>query len=401
MQVQIMIVRVLYSIWLLSLPFGLYPLIGSLSLDNILAPVVCAFVFLRPGSINSRVLKGKAGIILTTAAFFFVYSLARMFSVADNLDYLSFTFFLILKQFLYFFIPIFFIRSLADWRLTSRLLVIVALVGVFSALIASLGLYEFPVQRFAQSRLGVEILKKAVGLFANYGDMAILGSYALLYMYLVESQWGWLRKWVATLILLAGYLGAQSRNMYFTLLTGVFSAFYFSRFSRGGAGSNTLSLITLLAISLLGVIIFSLLNVDLLADIKAIGGTHEAAATVDDRLGQYQYAWSIIKNNWLFGDGGPLIRYGIQVHNIWLGQLALGGIVGALAILGLFAAPFTRFLVLKVSGESQRIRVLGMSQLICMFLASEFYPSLSYIFLVILGILSVLPVVTACSVNKG
>ena len=391
------VTRLFYSVWLLSMPFYLYSLVGTLSLDNILAPIVFALLTIRLVFSTGALPRLKFTIIIVYCLLFTIYACGRFFSVIANHELFAFTLVSVGKQFIYLFLPILFINSQKDFILTSRLILIVAVIGIFSALLSSVGLVEFPVERYAESRIGITSLKKAIGLFANFGDMAILGSYAILFMYIVERRRisipYRLVRYSATLLLLAGYLGTQSRNMYLTLIGGIFFAAYYRLTMNRSTWINLVfgNLVVLVCIAAVAAATFFEINT--LESVKGFGGTKEAAATVDARLTQYVMAWGLFQQNPFFGHAVPILEAGVEIHNLWLGLMALGGVTSTVAVTLMFLVPFLIMVKIKCSHAQRSIRLFGVTQLICVFIASEFYGAMTYIFLVVLGTLSVMPVI--------
>lgn len=368
---------------------------GTLSIDNILAPIVLIILTFRFFLSKNALQRWKLWTIIIYGLLFAAYASSRLVSVIENPEYFSYTCRLVLKQFLYLLLPIFYINSKQDFVHTSRLIIIVAVVGIFSTLLSSFGLLEFPVERYAESRIGVSSLRKAIGLFPNYGDMAMIGSYAFLFMYIGEHQGKnipyHLVKYAATLLMLAGYIGAQSRNMYLTLLCGILFAVYFRMALNRGAGLNIVlgNLVVIGCIS--AVAILSFLEISTIESLKGFGGTKEAAATVSARLTQYTLAWNIFIEKPFFGHGSSVLDARIEIHNLWLGLMALGGLISTTAVALMFLVPFFRLMAKPISLKERQLRIFGLTQLICIFVAAEFYGAMTYIFLIIIGSLSILP----------
>ena len=390
-----LVLKIFFSVWLLSLPFYLYSLVGTLSLDNVLAPVVLTMLLFRLFFIKGNLQRWKLWTIILYGLLFAAYASGRLVSVIENPEYFSYTGMLVLKQFLYLLIPILYINSKQDFVHTSRLIVIVAVVGIFSTLFSSFGLLEFPVARYAESRIGISSLRKAVGLFPNYGDMAMLGSYAILFMFIGDQQGKdvprQLLKFAATLLMLGGYVGAQSRNMYLTLICGILFVIYLRLTLNRGTGLNV-AFGTLVVIGCIAAVaILSFLEISTIESFKGFGGTKESAATVDARLQQYTLAWNIFIEKPIFGHGCSVLDASMEIHNIWLGLMALGGVISTMAVALMFLVPFFKLLTKPFSAEERQLRIFGLAQLICVFTAAEFYGAMTYVFLVIMSALSILP----------
>ncbi len=399
------ILKFFYSLWILSLPFYLYSLIGTLSLDNILAPLVFGLALFNVIFSAKALPSRKLTTLIIFTLFFALYACGRLLSVIDHSEYFTNTSSLMLKQLIYLTVPMLFINSRKDLVLTSRLIVVVAVIGIFSALIASVGLYEFPVERYAESRIGIDFLKKAIGLFANFGDMAMLGSYALLYLFICEWQekniGHNLMKYAALLLILSGYAGTQSRNMYLTLFIGILSALYFRIAVRKGKGAGIVIGILIMLSCIGTVAILSIFEVSTLASLKGFGGTSEAAATVDARLAQYSSAWKIFLENPLIGHAISILDNRMEIHNLWFGLMALGGLVSTTAVAFMFLFIFYYMLKTQSVPTINRLKIFGMAQLLCVFVAVEFYGAMTYIFLVIMGTLAMYPIILAHESRKA
>lgn len=390
--------RYFFGLWVLSLPFYSYPLVSSYSADNILSPIVLILLVVRALVPSATVLAGRVTATFVLFFLFGCYAAARLMSVVDSPIFFNISASIVAKQFLYFAIPLLFIRSLDEFRYAARLLIVIAVIGIFSALVASLGFYEFPVQRFAESRIGIETVQKAVGLFTNFGDMAMLGSFSLLHLYLNEkkspSMQASLVKIIATTLILAGYIGAQSRNMLITLISGLVALAYFSATKRLSGAATLLSVLLVMLMGCAVVFGLSVIEVSSLEALRGLGGTREAAATVDARLIQYQYAWSLFAERPWFGHGEKVLATEIQVHNLWLGLMAWGGLASTVSVSGILLFIGISLIRTKPSDERQRLKIFALSQLIAIFVASEFYVSMSYVFLALLGaIATVAPII--------
>ncbi|MEW8439850.1 MAG: O-antigen ligase family protein [Candidatus Thiodiazotropha taylori] len=382
--------KFLFSLWIVSLPFYSYSIFGSLSIDNLLVPIVIVSIVLRELT-SSLIYKNRLIVILSLVFLFLVYSVSRLISVIDDVVYFNFTITLLGKQFIYLILPLLYVRTINDWIYTGKLIIFIAVIGIFSTLVASMGLFEFNVQRYAMSRFGIEGLQKSIGLLSNYGDMAILGSFSFLFMFVAkknikENLLGSLSKWSAAVLILGGYLGAQSRNMYLTLFVAGFMSLIIRQFTDHKA-KHSLLVFLILLVSLSSIIFtLTIFEINPLESAKSIGGTKEATATVDARLGQYTFALKLFSINPLFGNGISVLEAGIEVHNIWLALLALCGLFGTVPILLIFIINLLSLINIRTSNEYyNQIKVIGLSQICCMLVAAEFYGAMTYIFLMMTG----------------
>jgi O-antigen ligase len=227
--------------------------------------------------------------------------------------------------------------------------------------------------------------------------MALLGSFAFLFLYVIGHKGKYKRqsfqllKYTATLLLITGYIGSQSRNMCFTLICGIIFTIYF----KISFNQNAVNKLLLFDIVILGCILFiaffSFFEVSMIELLREFGGTKEASATVDFRTLQYSLAWKLFKTNPYFGQAIEILNAKIEIHNIWLKLMALGGIVSTTAVAFIFLVPFTSLIRNSNLCAIRQERIFALTQLVCMFVAAEFYGAMSYVFFVVLGTLAIIP----------
>ena len=127
---------------------------------------------------------------------------------------------------------------------------------------------------------------------------------------------------------------------------------------------------------------------DIVSALSGIGGK-EAMGSAGARLGQYEMAFSLIRENPLFGVGSefyvrnPNFAHGI--HNLWLGQLTRGGIVSTLILLIIVINIFRQCIrIFKIDNAVGYAKVLT-GYLAAVFLSTLFYPADTDIFWALLG----------------
>lgn len=297
----------------------------------------------------------------------------------------------------YFMVPVVCIRNLRQFRQAAWAIVWVAVAGCVSAFLVSMGLLTLPLERFEASRLGIESLRKAIGLFPSYGDLAQYLAFAVLWVVALPRherrpvRWGALMRALVAVSVILGLLGTQSRSVLLSLVLALAAWWMIARISRFGrqpgvgvvfgVGGGVLALVGL-------VVVFAGNLIDVLSH---MGGA-TAAHTAMDRLQQYKVAWDIISASPLLG--ADLSTYeqmsGLieHIHNMWLRIMAHGGMVALMAllvllsriVLGVFAAH-------RIQAKAQYARV-AMGYLVAVLVSVEFYVGMGEMFWALLGVVA-------------
>lgn len=381
------VAKFFYVVWVLSLPFYSYSIIGTLSLDNMLAPLVLALSALKHFSSPRN--KLKRSLLFSMSMIFGIYAIGVIVSVINDFSYVKIVTKELVKHALYFFIPILFIHNFKDLKLTIILSIMVATIGCISVFLAALGLVNLEISRVSPSRLPLIGLPKSIGLLGNYGDLAIMSSMALLTIFGIR---GFLRKTSARFymlviiaIVLIGYLGAQSRSMALAILSSVGAYWYVKKFFAKGSSASLIGVFLLIVgvCSVLAIVL--VMSVDVVDSLAGWGGA-QASATAEDRLGQYAYAWSLVKSSPFFGDGKSLIITGMIVHNLWMDTMAKGGIVSAVAMFLMFYVTAKRSLKKQYTPLNREISAYSTGVLCAIFVAGQFYGGFTYVFLYAFGV---------------
>jgi len=299
----------------------------------------------------------------------------------------------------YFLIPLLCIQNIRQFRKSAWIVVLIAMAGCISAFLVSVGLLTLPIERFEASRLDVEVLRKAVGLFPSYGDLAQYIAFAALWVIATpgadEKKRFKIRamRYIVTLSILIGVLGTQSRNIVLSLVVAAIIYWVFNRIQRAKKKfrSNVSMFIT--SISLIFISILGFFAIDLIRALSGVGGDY-AANTANARLEQYGIAWDIISSSPVLGANlstyqrmGTFIE---GIHNIWLRLAAHGGILSVLILATLLAKIFLdirRASHIDVKAKDALVATGYFSALV---VATMFYVGMEEMFWALLGIVTAL-----------
>ncbi|MCC6528684.1 MAG: O-antigen ligase family protein [Pseudomonadales bacterium] len=388
----------LFFLWMLSIPFSRYSLSGTVSLDNFLAMLLpfTAF-FLRPPA-GFQALRGWVVCLIWTGFCCLVFAAGWTLNFFTSLDILYQRAMLLLKLLVYFFIPILYLRNHHAFRQVKGVLILLTIIAGFSTFLAALGWIQLPVDRFESSRLGLEWLPKAIGLFSSYGDVAMLyGVTAVLLVSHERAALPWqlgrpLVKLGIWLVLLLGLIGNQSRNVLLTTLValasyGLIRSLESSKQPKSRQLWIGLSLATILL--LIGLLVA--FGQEAVSGISHLGGKG-AAGTAEGRAQSYRQAIGLIaREPWL----GISIDTYLQwrqladfMHNMWLKIMLNGGFMSLLAMLGLLWGALRGLFGTgrKPSLEFQRDRALLASLLFSLVFAAEFYGGMTQVWWILLAV---------------
>ena len=394
------LIALLSFAWLLSLPFYHFSLAGTLSLDNLIAPILFLYVAVsmvvgahspsRTQSVNI----GLAVILIL------VYLMTHAVSLVGTQQAVWSSIYGIAKNMLYFLLPVMFIRTESDLKRAGVAMMGVMIAGSASALMSALGIVSFEFARQAESRLQLEYIPKSVGLFTAYGDMALLVALALL----LALGWrthalGSRRARLLVVIVITGsalvaVVAMQSRNIVFTITVAFFAYYVIGHWRRRSAGWVFKMYASLVFVIGVMVSVVALFSGPLIGWVESLGGTSEAAATVHARLEQYQYGLSLVERNLLFGaDAATHERNALLIsfiHNLWLKELVQSGLVGVLAML-LFYFRALGNQVSRLKADPSSTARVYIAALIGSLIATQFYPGDTPVFWVIMGLATALP----------
>ncbi len=391
--------RWLFFIWVLSMPFYQFSVVGSFSVDNLLAPVLLlawlAQITIGGGSVATYQANNIVKSIIV-AVFYFSAHIIGLIGTQDAIWHSAYT---AATSMLYFILPILFIRSIDDLNSFKNAIIVIAIIASISGLLSALGIIELEFARQAESRIGVAELQKSIGVFSSYGDVGILLSLALLVVIARYENISRIRSclMIALLVIvcLIAIISMQSRNIVLTIIAAVVSYGLIGRLVRISNGWNYILYALIIIAATISVMAVTLFYEPLLKLVQSIGGTKEAAGTVAHRLEQYGVMWDLVKNRvWVGIEPHVYERYMDKIsltHNIWLKELVQGGVITVVAMLTIF----WRALIIQVDnyrrGCMSDDALVFLSSVLGMLVATQFYPGGTLIFWCILGACSAMP----------
>jgi O-antigen ligase len=389
----------LSSIWLLSLPFHEFALIGTLSVDNILAPILLVFIVLSIVTQARRMPGEQTANLMWVAAAMLAYFLSHTVNLLLTEHVIWSSMYSVAKSMLYFLLPVLFIRNERDLQRSSDMMIIVTVVGCVTALMSALGLVSFEFARQAESRIDLAYIPKSVGLFSAYGDMAMLISLSLLLVIagrkksVLFGKGSLLKILIVLVIALIGIVSMQSRNVVFTLITSLIAFYVIGRWRKGRKWK--FKLYASLAAGVVGVAItIVLFSGPLISWVEGLGGTSEAKATVEARLESYAFAWSMVSDRILLGADPQTVEQNALfisfIHNMWLKELVQSGVVGIIAVLFIFIRSLRRQVERLAADRDSNARAY-LALLAGMLVATQFFPGNTPVFWVLIGIASAMP----------
>lgn len=384
----------MFSLWVLSLPFYQFDIIGTLSVDNLLAPLVFLLWVLAsitgPASVvrNSRMF--LLFILIGLYSLFNVISLVISASDERILSAASIE----ARYMLYLLLPIMCIRTVKVFKFVLKLFVLDTVIVCLSAFFQAIGLIHLDFARsIAGNRLDTNLLVRSPGLFESYGDVAILIAFAGVVIYCChESSKGRKMKIVKFLFaisLLVGAVAAQSRNVIIAVLVVTITFAFLRKLEKISPQKRGFYLFTALSVGLV-VIPFVYLIVPYVYSLLL--GSGGVKMSVTDRFAQYDMAFSLISQNPIFGIGGDAeLKYAVlvsQIHNLWLGVALKGGSLAVIMLAWMFVKgigeAFSRISNKVVGKEAALMVALGFGMLT----SSMFYVAQgSYIFWTMFGVL--------------
>jgi hypothetical protein len=378
----------LFLFWLLTLPFHQYSIFGSYSADNLIAPLLLflSFVFigLRPkdGCFLSF------GWLITLFLLLMIYIGGHIFSKFDEPALALLRTTKLVKDLLYFMLPIVVVRRLKFRDKVEAVVVVVTIIACISAFLAALDFYHPPSIRISPSRIGLDALPRAIGLFRAFGDMALLITFSTIVVVFVR-KWSIIFKFTIGMALIGGILASQSRNVMLTLGTGIlaFGILQWLAMAKKNVRIHRAVLLGLLIVVLGTALI---LSSNLWTETLMTWGGKQATITANQRLDQYQFALVQLKKSILFGvDAAKYSRlqpYIDFVHNLWLRELLQGGIfaVGALVAI-IFIAIINGLRSMQVRGYEKR-GAAYVGFILSLIISTQFNPSGTQVFWVLLGL---------------
>lgn len=385
----------LFVVWILSLPFYNYSLIGTLSLDNLLAPVMVILwlLLVATGGVDFGPAYTKNVLVAgALAMFYFLVHVIKLITTQQAVWWLSYT---LMIDTVYFILPVLYLANERMRQRTDDCIILITMVGCLSAFLASIGVLHLEVSRIAESRISIESLKKTIGLFGVYGDMALLISFTAMATLSQGVRLLFVRKHVLVQLLifaaiLLGIIGSQSRNIVITLFVSVTMFFLVGRWVKRGP-RWTIKFYLLFFVGGIAMVLVLVSFWDQVVSLLASwGGSKEAAGTVYDRLQQYRFGWNLIHNDILFGAPPGVVQKFegniIGIHNMWLKELVVGGLFSVMTIAffvmrGMLHNQYC--LRLNPADYPARVRFVMM---LAMIVSTQFNPSSTSVFWMLLGV---------------
>ena len=380
----------LFAIWFLLLPFTIITSIylGVTAIDKQMAPVLIVFWIMLYMSGRYSFDRQKLKIIALAFSFFF----ARNLSLINDTPLLLSVMWEEAIRFGYFCLPILFINNINRIKTAGLLISINATVGCVSAFMVALGLLTLPYERFSDSRIGFGI-QKSIGLFTSYGDLAQYAAFFIVIAIFAPSTLvsGKNKKKLfvisAIVIIIMGLIGNQSRSYLLSVVIALLMGALFYYRSKNKINSTLFNIVLGWAgILFASIVIFTL--ADIINLLSNMGGS-QAQGTAEARLSQYKMAFDLIRQYPIFGvDSAFFAKYSGYIHgihNMWLGQLARGGVVSTLILLSLLFMIFKYSLSSLSNPQKNQYTIAPIGYIFAVFVSTLFYPADSFLFWTLLG----------------
>lgn len=376
----------LFQTWILSFLLYQVDIVGTLSVDNLLVPVLVLVWFFvgEPGS--ARVRQARARTILLTALVFFALIVIDLAKLEGGADFGLVVPSVVghLKHYGYILVPLLYISSEKALERGLLLLLVVTVINSGSAFLGAIGMAPSFVEASDQ-HTRIPGLLRSRGPIANLGDSALLiASMGVMVWTLARHKIRFIKagtafKTVIFAILLAGIVASQSRNVILTVAL-VFAVYYWLRSVLSGNGGGTRVLLPLLGV---GVFLAATVAVVLNADAIIAGVTNMFGAsgegTVRDRLQSYEEALDLLDNAPLAGLSATQMAdqslFIASIHNMWLGIALSSGLLGVMLLFGLLTSGLMGALHLTRNVRWKEYGLVMMSLVLAALMFSpNFYP---------------------------
>lgn len=373
----------LFVIWVASLPFVDFYIIGELSIDNLLVPVLFVAFLLSAKKIGQV----GWGRLVVVGLIYIVGSAFDHRIIQGGIVPFTSLLWQFTRDASYFFLPLIFITRKEVFPFVNAAVIWVALCGMVSAFLVSLGLLRLEHVRMEASRIGIEALPKVTGVLENFGDVAILSAFAILAALIYEKRelpFKLSTRFGKTFIfvgLFLGLLGTQSRNILLTMIVAIMAFFFFAKLANVKRSRRQGYLIGAFMLLLVGAAIVGFFLPAIMNVLTTMSGG-EAAQTALGRLESYLDALALANEAFLSGIQYNTLTKAMLatgIHNFWLGLLLRGGLINVLAVLTLIVIGFRGVLrVLMREPHSKDMMLIG--SLVFVFLCSTlFFPANSLI----------------------
>lgn len=389
---------ILFQIWILSFLLYQVNIIGSLSIDNLLVPILVLTWFFFGKRTDARVSNARAKTLVFVAFVFSILVIDEIVKWESGAAIATIYPPIIehLKHLGYILVPLLYISDEKSLRRALLSLLVITLVSGGLAVLGAVGLHLPFVHVGTTTR--IPGLLRSRGPLVNQGDTALLVSLmALLVWTVMRHKIRFVRPRIAIrgivfVVLIGGAIATQSRNVILTLVMA-FSVYYWLRMTvrRGGGGTSTL--VSLLGIvAFLGVVTAVILNanaiIGLLTNVVGSGGE----GTVRDRLASYAHAIFLLKHSWLLGlSSSAALQESLfiaKIHSMWLGTALMSGVVGVALVFAMIIVSLRNAYRLARHQQWREYGlVLASFILASLWFSPSFYPGhTSFIFWVALGV---------------
>lgn len=380
-----------FSIWFLLQPFTVVTsfYLGMLALDKLLAPALILFWIVTAVIGKQNIDARKVSYILIAFAFFIIRNVSKI----DEPEIYQYILWEDAILFGYFCLPILFVDNLERVKTAGKLISLNAVLACVSAFLVAVGWLTLPYERSSAGRFDLTV-QKSIGLYPSYGDVAQISAFFLLFALFIptiltlrkkSSGWTTIRIF-AFIVVIIGVIGNQSRSMILSLIVAVAMALIFHYRSKT---TNQLLYNTLLIAIGIAAVSVSVVVINQIISLLGNFGGADAAGTAAGRLEQYQYAFGLIRDNPILGVNGTYFsKYGAYVsgiHNMWLAQMARGGVLSVLLLLWLLIRLLKASLRLQKQPETRHYGSVAVGFLFAVFTSTLFYPANTQFFWALLG----------------
>ncbi len=364
---------------------------GVIGLDKILAPMLLVLSLYLNRTMETARLNRIAVYVLIAFALIFVKNISFLFDTA------------VLRELIwtdliragYFIVPLLYISDMKSFHRAAWLITAVAIIGLVSAFLVAIGVLTLPVDRFEISRIGVEGIRKSIGIFTAYGDLAQFAAFAIVWVILVPGvrnsksrKWVFLR-FAMLIVFVLGLIGAQSRNVLMSGMLALVIYWLLKKLVRSGADTRIMAsmLVGIVSVTILSFTIF--FSTSVVDGLSNVGGGL-AKSTAAARLDQYAVGWDVIKSSPLLGISAEEYiatrGYVNHIHNMWIRIAAIGGIFSALILATLLVRIFRLLRQSAYVSGKQKETVVVTCYFGVMLFSSLFYGGMTELFWVLLGV---------------
>lgn len=337
--------NILFQIWILSFLLYQVDIVGTLSVDNLLVPVLVLLWFFVGESGSAEVRRARIRTILLSTLVFFVLIVLDIIKLEGGAGFGSIMPSVIghLKHYGYILVPLLYVSSEKALKRGLLLLLVVTVINSGSAFLGAIGMAPSFVEASEETR--IPGLLRSRGPISNYGDSALLIAFVGIMVWTLArhnirfTKAGAALKAVILLILLAGIIALQSRNVILTVAM-VFAVYYWLRSVLLNSAGGARILLPMLGIgAFLAATTLVVLNADAITTAVTNMFGVSGEGTVRDRLQTYEVALNLISDAPLAGlSVSQSVNQSLfiaSIHNMWLGVALSSGLIGVLLLFGL------------------------------------------------------------------